>query len=244
MDWYQHPTMSNVRANGCGVLEVGGKMSIGHKSANTQYYTIRINNKSYLVHRLLAECYFGNLLNPEDIVDHIIPISEDCNNNINNLRVGTKKDNMNNELTRQKFQTKTYVYDLFGKLISTYPSKKEAMIESGCTCLNNGLMANKDLIIVEDGEDIDSKTQFIYYKYEVGKDSVPTLVSANAYLGKLSNSEGTALYAKIKKYVNTGMVAPDGFLYQQGYPNQPLYDPTNTSLLKKREDTGWRNRYK
>jgi len=44
------------------------------------------------------------------------------------------------------------------------------------------------------------------------------------------------------KYINTGMPAPDGYYYQQGDPQNILYDPNNRNLTKKRNEVHFTNK--
>ena len=54
------------------------------------------------VHRLVWETFVGKI--PEGYeIDHIIPISDGGGDELSNLRIGTRKDNMRNEITYKKF---------------------------------------------------------------------------------------------------------------------------------------------
>lgn len=73
--------------------------------AEYKYYSIRIQGKSYLVHRIIAETFYnGNKeLDPEKEVDHISTIPTD--NRVENLKICTHKENVNNIKTRLKLST-------------------------------------------------------------------------------------------------------------------------------------------
>lgn len=54
------------------------------------------------VHQLVWETFVGDI--PEGMeIDHITPISDGGGDELSNLRVGTRKDNMHNEITYKKY---------------------------------------------------------------------------------------------------------------------------------------------
>ena len=75
------------------------------KFAEYKYYSVRIQGKSYLVHRIIAETFLnGNKeLDPKKEVDHISTVPTD--NRAENLKICTHKENVNNIKTRLKLST-------------------------------------------------------------------------------------------------------------------------------------------
>lgn len=54
------------------------------------------------VHQLVWETFVGEI--PEGLeIDHIIPVSDGGGDELSNLRIGTRKDNMHNENTYKKY---------------------------------------------------------------------------------------------------------------------------------------------
>ncbi len=54
------------------------------------------------VHQLVWETFVGEV--PEGLeIDHIIPVSDGGGDELTNLRIGTRKNNMNNEITYKKY---------------------------------------------------------------------------------------------------------------------------------------------
>ena len=240
-DWYQHPTMPNIRANGCGILEIDGKLRIGSRCLGK--YIVSINNRQYCSHRIILECFLRRELNDGEVVDHITPVTEeDINNCKENLRPTTPSGNMLNEMTVKKHEKETRVYDLFGNLIDVLNSRTELSNKYGMSKQSqfSNILVNLDKYIIDDL----NKLNYIYYKWEV-KDEVKRCVAASSSLCSLYRSSLPSCVNWLRnRYLNTGMPAPDGFYYQQGDPWHMLYDPENKDLIKKREEVRWYKRDK
>lgn len=245
-DWYQHPTMSNVRANGCGILEIDGKLRIGCKAG--RYYFVMIDRKSYRSHRVLLECYLGRELKDEEIVDHIIPVTEeDTDNSIRNLRKSSVQENRRNPITAKKFLKEIKVFDLFGNLLDTFLGKKgfeEKYKINGSTAQASATftMCNGKYVTGL------NRLDYIYYRWEI-KDGVQICTTANTSFSILYKEThagpGRMSFQWVKKhYLNTGRPGPDGCYYQQGDPQHMIYDPDNKDLIKKRPEIFWKDRNK
>lgn len=249
--WYPHPIWKNVRANACGILEINGKLKIG--SRNDLYYRVQFTNNGNTIivysHRVLAECFFGRLLEENEVIDHIIPVSEtDINNSIENLKICySQKENMNNEITKSKLTKSMSVYDLFGNYKGTYRTAKEFMksINLKPSSLGHCLTISRKYL-TDNIVCIEERLNYIYYKWKIDSYGNKICISADSSLGPLSDnySPTSGIAIKLRKYLNTGMPAPDGFYYQQGNPKEMIYDPTNTKLEKKYPEVHWKDRNK
>lgn len=255
-DWYPHPAIKNLFANACGVIKFNNELRIGSlnsRGSNQPAYYICINNKKYLLHRILAECYFGRILLDSEIIDHVNPVINGIDNSIDNLRIcPSQKENMNNKKTRLALSSRTILSDLFGNNIKVFPSKNDLFdylsIEKQHNNLNNRLVLNNNYLAGNDESYIKNKLKYMYYKWEIDSDGNKTCIKAGQDLGPLCDDydrkTGSHIPTKLRKYLNTGMPAPDGFYYQQGDPKNMIYDPTNTKLEKKRPEIHWKDRDK
>ena len=240
-----------VRANSCGVLEVDGKITVGAKHIN--YYRLYICGKSILVHRLIYEIVSKTILGEGEIIDHINPVTEkDCNNEFLNLRRGTQKDNMNNTITKEALSKPVLQYDLFGNLVKRYTSMDQAARSVGLVStgrVSGFITEDTDLVCKNfffSSTEIDSKYErlnYIYYRWNplTLKCECSGKTFKKVYSKQIPQSSAWNIS---KKYLNTGMPAPDGYYYQQGDPWNMLYDPENKDLTKKREEIHWKDRNK
>ena len=225
--------MLNVRANGCGVLEVDGKLKVGAKHKST--YNITLNYKSYISHRIILECFLGRELQKEEVVDHIIPTTEkDINNSKENLRLSTLSQNMNNLYTVEKRKRKRNIFDFFGNLVETFDSR-ESLIrkykkDPGGT---NRLAYLRKYVFNKEN------LKYIYYRWKIEENN-KTCIGAEYAFAPLFKGKSVPRWKN--RYLNTGMPAPDGYYYQQGDPQNMLYDPENKDLIKKREEIYWKNK--
>ena len=75
--------------------------SIGYRIINGRdmkgYLSIRINDKNFFIHRLVAKTFIPNPYNKKS-VDHVVS-SEKCNNKLTNLRWATPKEQNYNRKT-------------------------------------------------------------------------------------------------------------------------------------------------
>lgn len=79
---------------------LNGEITYGSTNDNGYKY-VCIKDNNYKVHRLVAQAFIPNPENKPDI-DHKNTIRND--NNISNLNWVTKKENMNNPITKQKLK--------------------------------------------------------------------------------------------------------------------------------------------
>lgn len=253
-NWYPHPIIKNLFANACGVIKFNNKLKIGSLRFKGSYiaYYITINNKRYLLHRLLAECYFGRILLDSEVIDHINPGINDIDNSIDNLKIcSSQKENMNNEKTRLALSFKTVLSDLFGNNIKIFSSKNNLFdslsMKRQHNDLDRALVLDNNYLVGYSKPSIENKLNYIYYKWEIDEAGKMKCIKACKNLGPLSdnyNKETGHEASKLRKYLNTGMPAPDGYYYQQGTPGEMIYDPENTKLEKKRPEIHWKDRNK
>jgi hypothetical protein len=67
------------------------------------YLTVRLKGKTYHIHRIVAETFIPNPDNKPE-VDHIN--TDRCDNDVNNLRWVTRKENHNNPITKEHHKGK------------------------------------------------------------------------------------------------------------------------------------------
>ena len=198
-----------------------------------------------------------------NVIDHVQPIRsiETINNEFTNLREVTQRENMNNSNSKLLVSRGCDMYSLDGKFIKSFNSRIDAekylkisnisrripvAINSKVLTVNNYLWCNKD-----DVDKIKEDIKYIYYKF----DNNHNIISASSNLFGLFSDELKNIYninSEVrrdqtvgilkKKYVNTGMPAPDGYYYQQGDPDNMIYDPNNTNYIKKREIIKWKSK--
>lgn len=120
-----------------------GKYREGHKDRNGYQRHSYVCNDGliHVIYEHIAKWEYFNGRIPEGMqIDHIIPISKGGTNRLTNLRLCSKLENMNNELTKKQMSDSAkgkhlnrpdeskeiYQYSKDGKLIAIYPSLHEA----------------------------------------------------------------------------------------------------------------------
>lgn len=261
--WYTNPfiTSHKVEANLCGILRIDGKETVGTLNKNTLTYNISINNTRYLVHRLIYETITRKKIESEKVIDHIQPIRsiETINNEFFNLREVSQKENMNNIETKKFLGNSCEKYDLFGNYLKEYYSISEALSNEDSNCIKDSINGR---ILTTEGkylwcfssnrDKIEHDIQYIYYRFNKNKlieDASVNLIRILSNYPKEGTLEDKRKFYKNKtiklikeKYINTGMPAPDGYYYQQGDPDNMIYDPSNTNYVRKKEIVNFTNR--
>ena len=248
--WIKHPTLNDVYINSCGVIKIKNKIAVGNKH-ECLYYSINIGGRIYKTHRLVIEAALGRELTDREVVDHIIPVSkEDINNEISNLRIGTQKDNLNNEHTRNKWIKKGPVkkFSLFGDFIEEYKTLDTALESNKevkrytllrATEIGSGaLISAGNFLWCFEGEEnrIKERLDFIYYKIPI---SNPTIENSFAAINIKDLSKEVSV-ENINKVLNTGFPL-NGYVYQRGRIDNILIDKTNSSLKKQVDNNiSWR----
>lgn len=93
------------------------------------YYTVHINKKIFYIHRLVFET-FNKKIPFNYIIDHID--NNRLNNNLNNLRLFTKKQNANNKKYFKGNKRSILQFNLSNQLINEYSTIKEAKKTINC----------------------------------------------------------------------------------------------------------------
>lgn len=243
-------TTKKVEANLCGVLRINGKLTVGNTL--NRYYKLIIDNKVQLVHRLVYETISGNKLKEGQIIDHIIPVTdEDTNNEYSNLRVSTKKENMNNTITKintalsHRINKHYYCFNLNGVLIGKYQIladilnfinpktlnlniSEKSMFRNIVRCVNfqqytayGYIWSNTPILEKE-------RLESVYHKYNSSGELIDTKVRFIEY-----SIESNIKVNTLRYYINTGKLAPDGYYYWQGSGFEINKKPGKPIRLKK-----------
>lgn len=235
--WYTNKfiTSHKVEANLNGALRINGKLTVG--SADGNYLSIGIGkNKNIRVHRLVWETITGTRIPEGMVIDHIEPVrggAWEINNEFSNLRLTDAIGNNNNLETRKLRSKPICKYSLTGKLIGEYKSVTEAEEKNNVYISIKNFTINNNIYCYTSNE-LEERLRYVYYKFtEDRKIKAAGIGFTSVLLNKSQNH-------KLKKYINTGVPAPDGFYYQQGSPESMLKDPKNTELKRLREILKWR----
>lgn len=254
--WYTNKfiTSYRVEANLCGILRVNGKETIGSLRESKLVYTIKLQNNVYYTHRLIYETISGKRIDPGKFIDHIQPIRsiETINNEFFNLREVTPKENSNNEETLKLISNSCKCYDLTGKFVKRFNSISsiEGFSSGGISeTINGNHLTLKNHLWCKEGEEdkIKEDIKYIYYRFNkegiIEKSSSLLFnITTNLLLSENKRKNDYIIKCLKEKYVNTGMPAPDGYYYQQGDPDNMIYDPDNISYVKKREIIKWKSK--
>lgn len=127
--WQKHPVY-NLYVSSLGCIKFkDGKITTGYTN-NAGYKIVNVDKKLRRVHTLVAETFITKrLLIPGEIVDHIS--TERCDNSVENIKVCTQKENMNNPISKEKFSKKVIQLDKLGNILREFPSITEAYTHLG-----------------------------------------------------------------------------------------------------------------
>lgn len=136
-------------------------------------------------------------------------------------------------------------FDLFGNYLKTYKSTTSTNKRNMVNCLIGESLSSYNSLwcYLEDTSKINEDLKYIFYKIDKDGNFVKASIKSmrtlfDVEINKEYNYENDKKYQKAKKYLNTGMLAPDGFYYQQGIDFiEP--DPNNIDLIPKRPILRW-----
>ena len=122
--WCKHPVY-NVYISSFGVVRTASnRFSLGYKN-NSGYRVINLDKHLRRIHTLVAETFIARkLLASKEVVDHLNTIRDD--NSLENLRICSQQENMNNSKTKIKFSKIILQYDLAGNFLKEWKSAVEA----------------------------------------------------------------------------------------------------------------------
>jgi hypothetical protein len=178
------------------------------------YYNIAVHSKQFKAHRLIYETFSGQLLTSNIDVGH--KDTNRLNNEFSNLEACTRKENMNNPLTKAKSAKSINQYSLEGDYIKTFSSLKEASDEIGTPVDNykhNRLNIVAGYIWCKPGDkvQIDNIKSKMVYKY----DKNWNLIKIYTFTSKAA-LDSSFSRESIDKSIKSGKVCPDGFYYTKG----------------------------
>lgn len=106
------------------VRTASNRFSLGYKNISG-YRVINLDKHLRRIHTLVAETFITRkLLTSKEVVDHLNTIRDD--NFLENLRICSQQENMNNSKTKIKFSKIILQYDLVGNLLKEWKSAVEA----------------------------------------------------------------------------------------------------------------------
>lgn len=205
-----------------GLVRVRNTKRITLGCGSSGYWRIKRKLKdgssvTYRIHRLVYETFSGRLLEDNEVVDHLS--TDTFDNRFCNLSAGSQKDNMSNPITKSKKSKKILKFSLEGELIKEYSSVKEAKLEHlGENTLSYRLSKHKysfNAFWCYEGEEwkISEKVKTVIFKYNKDYNLVDTFLTINSASESVPTSSSGHT---IKKYIDTGKLAPDGHYYYHG----------------------------
>ena len=239
-DWKECPYLPGVFCNRNGLLKIDGKLTLGHDMNG--YRRISVNKKIYLLHRLIYETFNGLIKDDSLVIDHINTVRDD--NRLENLRLVTQSENMNNPTTLKKISKPVKQFDLSGKFIKEYSGilfAVEAMKllrgkefdRKDLNCHDNTIQlccdrktrtgfgflwcwsGDEDKI----HEDLGFLKNQLVSKYDKDKKFIKTYKSMYAAsCESVGGSGGKATWRVITKYIDTGKLCTDDCYYYHGSP--------------------------
>lgn len=139
-------------------------------------------------------------------------------------------------------------YDLFGNYIKTYKSSTSLSSSNMflTKCSSGKFLSSKNRLWCYLGNEdkIKRDLEYIFYKIDKKGNFIEASTTGIRSIFKVGNKEdynyeNDKKYQIARKYINTGMLAPDGFYYQQGIDFiEP--DLTNIDLIPKRPVLKWK----
>lgn len=209
------------------------------------YYCIRINQKSFTVHRLVAETF---ILNPDNkpYVNHINSIKTD--NRVENLEWITQKDNCAAHGKDIAHPRKVVQKDMEGNVIKTYNSLKEASesiglcqsaISKAVLKLNSragNYLWEYEEILLKPLDTKDGKQIYDYKKYHIFPDGTVYNNVRKTVVKPVKNASGycyiTISNLKIKKNYYVHRLVADHFIENKDKATKTQVNHIN----KKRDD--------
>ena len=210
-----------LRKRKTGELTVGSVNSWG-------YLSIKHNDRTYLIHRLIYETFSGELLEDKDQIDHTSTNRQE--NAFSNLKKCTPSQNMNNPITVNKRSKIIELYSIEGKLLKTFNSSRIASkeIDLPYHIIIQSAQVGRltSLGIFSFKGEYDKLTEFlskVIYKY----DCFGNFIKCYAYI-KDASQESVSCFDNISKCIENQTFCSDGFFYSKG-----PYDFTGKEKLLK-----------